>query len=283
MLVSSKNAKTEALNRPSDLVRKRRDTWLRGSPRGLGRRGGLRRGAAGRMRHRRGAIARPRGPHPALDWARSGAMALTGAPTRRRGSRPARWPHVLGARSWRCAHSPASAGDRSWTGPHARRASGDLRLEATGHDLAGRELPAAALPRRLDRRQSGAARRRRAAARVASPRPARATTRGRSSRSASRADSAAELVERARLLGLPVAEAGAPAASPPPWLRVAARGEPLIARGWRHAAGGRSLLAVGGAALHAAVGSGRRARGEGREPRPPGRRAPGTARRSSIC
>ena len=168
------------------------------------------------------------GPHPALDWARSGAMALTGqadAPPRlapgplaacARGTLMALGA-LVGER-WRSELDvPALLGERAAIFGLKRRGTispgGSCRLlpTATGWIAVHLARPddVALLPAWLMQGLPGDDPWAFVGERVASL-------------------SAAELVERARLLGLPVAQASAPAALPPPWFRLAARGAPLL-------------------------------------------------------
>ena len=167
-------------------------------------------------------------PHPALDWARSGAMALTGraegppqlAPgplaACARGALTAL--RTLAAKGWRSElEGPELLGERAAILGLTRRGvispGGSCRLlpSADGWIAVNLARPddVALLPAWLAEAGPGDDPWAFVAERVAN-RPS------------------TELVERARLLGLPVAEAGAPAASPPPWCRVAARGEPVL-------------------------------------------------------
>ena len=164
-------------------------------------------------------------PHPALDWARSGAMALAGraagppllapgplaacargALSALRALAGTAWrsqlegPEVLGERAalfgltrrgvispgGRCRLLPSLDG---WIAVNLARPDDVALLQAWFGEVGPGDDPWAFVAERVAQRSS------------------------------------AELVKRARLLGLPVAEAGEPDASPPPWCRVAARGE----------------------------------------------------------
>ena len=176
----------------------------------------------------------PRLEHPALAWARSGAMALTG-----RAEEP---PRLAPAPLATCAAAALDA-LRSLA-PTSRLALASARAGATGLDgaaLLGERAAHLGLARRGSVSAGGSCRLLRAAdgwIAVSLPReddraliPAWlggdedaasdpwATV---ASRVAER--HAADVVERARLLGLAVAEADAGAPVAPPWLRVAARG-----------------------------------------------------------
>ncbi len=166
--------------------------------------------------------------HPALDWARSGAMALTG----RADGPPQLAPGPLAA----CARGALTA-LRTLVGT-------GWRSELEGPELLGERAAILGLTRRSVISAGGSCRLLPSAdgwvavnlarpddvallpAWFAEAGPGDAPWAFVAERVAQR--SSAELVERARLLGLPVAEAGAPDASPPPWCRVAARGEPAM-------------------------------------------------------
>jgi hypothetical protein len=164
-------------------------------------------------------------PHPALDWARSGAMELTGRPE----APPRLAPGPLAA----CARGALTA---------LRTLAGTRwRSDLEGPEVLGERAAIFGLTRRGVVSPGGSCRLLPSldgwiAVNLARPDdvallPAWFAEAGPggdpwafvAERVAKR--SIAELVERARLLGLPVAEAGEPDASPPPWLRVAARGE----------------------------------------------------------
>ena len=182
----------------------------------------LRAPPAGRARRGREAL------HPALEWARSGAMALTG---------PADGTPRL-------APGPLAARARDAVAALARLAGSERLRVLDGGALLGERAALAGLARRGAVSPGGSCRLLRAAdgwiaASLARPDDARllpawlgegeagdpwrfvaerVTGRG-----------VDEIVARARLLGLPVAPAAAPGPAPPPWLRVAARG-PRAAR-----------------------------------------------------
>jgi hypothetical protein len=164
-------------------------------------------------------------PHPALDWAASGAMALTGfedgppvvAPGRlaacARGAAAAL--RLLAGARWRSdLDGPALLGERAAILGLRRRgtvsAGGSCRLLGAADGWLAINLPRAddlaALPAWLEERVTGDP------WTFVAERVARRSAR--------------ELVGRARLLGLAAAEAVAPAPRPPAWCRVEACGRP---------------------------------------------------------
>jgi len=167
--------------------------------------------------------------HPAIEWARSGAMALTG----RRDGHPRLAPGPLAA----CARGAALA---------LARLAGDRwppGLDAAA--LLGERAAILGLGRRGSVSPGGSCRLLRAADRWIAVNLARPEDRAslaawlgegdtsdawRFAAERVRTRAAAALVERARLLGLPAAVATAPAAQAPPWCRVPVVGAP-VARG----------------------------------------------------
>ena len=167
-------------------------------------------------------------PHPALDWARSGAMALTG----RAEAPPRLAPGPLAA----CARGALRA-LRALAGTH-------WRSDLEGPDVLGERAAIFGLTRRGVISPGGSCRLLPSldgwiAVNLARPDdvallPAWFAEAGPAGdpwafvaeRVAKRPS--LELVERARLLGLPVADAREPDASPPPWCRVAACGERVM-------------------------------------------------------
>jgi len=177
----------------------------------------------------------PRSEHPALVWARSGAMALTG--------RAEEAPRLAPAPLATCAAAALDA--LRALAPAARLAHGVAGVD--GAALLGERAAYFGLARRGAISPGGSSRLLRAAdgwiaaslpreddralipawlggGEGAAPDP----WAGVASRVAERP--AAEVVSRGRLVGLAVAEAGARAAVAPPWLRVAARGPRRAAR-----------------------------------------------------
>jgi crotonobetainyl-CoA:carnitine CoA-transferase CaiB-like acyl-CoA transferase len=164
-----------------------------------------------------------RGAHPAVEWARSGAMALTGEAD----GPPRLAPGPLAS----CARGAADA--------VARLAGERWRASLDGPALLGERAAIFGACRRGTTSPGGTCRLLRAADRWIAVNLARADDlsllpawlgegptadpwRFAEERVALRP--AAEVVERARLLGLPAAVAEDPRSAPPPWCRVAARG-----------------------------------------------------------
>jgi crotonobetainyl-CoA:carnitine CoA-transferase CaiB-like acyl-CoA transferase len=187
--------------------------------------------------------------HPALAWARSGAMALTG-----RAEEPPRLAPgplalcasaALDALRALAPGSPLASGEGSATG-----------APLDGAALLGERAAYLGLTRRGSVSPGGSCRLVRAAdGWIAvnlpreddlallpawlgdAPEPASDPWRFVAARVAQ--GHAAPLVARARLLGLAAAEAGAPAERPPPWLRIGVRGAPRAA-----SSGGRRPLVL---------------------------------------
>jgi hypothetical protein len=165
--------------------------------------------------------------HPDLAWARSGAMALTG---------PARGTACL-------APGPLAARARDAVAALAEISGAGALRRLDGAALLGERAALAGLRRRGRISPGGSCRLLRArdgwlALNLArpddvralpawlaadGPPPDRDAWRFAAPRIAERG--AGELVERARLLGLPAAPVAAPSQAPPPWLRVPLRGE----------------------------------------------------------
>jgi crotonobetainyl-CoA:carnitine CoA-transferase CaiB-like acyl-CoA transferase len=170
-----------------------------------------------------------RGPHPAIDWARSGAMALTGA---------ADGPPRL-------APGPLATSARGAADAIALLAGDRWRTVVDGPALLGERAAIFGLYRQGTTSPGGTCRLLRAADRwiavnLARPEdvsllpawlgegPLSDPWRFVETRVALRP--ADEVVARARLLGLPAAVAADPPAVAPPWCRVAARGTPAPRR-----------------------------------------------------
>ena len=163
-------------------------------------------------------------PHPALEWARSGAMALTG-----RSEGP---PRLEAAGVATVARGVALA-------LSALAAQHGVELRVDGPALLGERAALLGLTRRGGVSAGGASRLLRAAdGWIAASLPRRDDLASlpawldvepigdvwRALAERAREHAAAELVERARLLGLAVAPAAEPPSEIPPWMRVAARG-----------------------------------------------------------
>jgi crotonobetainyl-CoA:carnitine CoA-transferase CaiB-like acyl-CoA transferase len=168
-------------------------------------------------------------PNPALEWARSGAMALTGR---------AEGPPVL-------APGPLAACARGAVGA-LRVLAGDGGLsDLDGAALLGERAAVFGLSRGGTTSPGGSCRLLRAADRFFAVNLARpddvallpawlgegdATDPWRFVAERAERASASEIVERARLLGLPAAVAVGPSPVAPPWCRVAIRGAPSSQR-----------------------------------------------------
>jgi len=179
----------------------------------------------------------PRPEHPALAWARSGAMALTG-----RADEP---PRLAPAPLAACAAAALDA-LRTLAPASGLAAAGADGPELDGAALLGERAAYLGLARRGSVSPGGSCRLLRAADGWIAASLPREDDRALipawladgedaasdpwtavASRVAER--QTADVVARARLLGLAVAEAGAAAGEAPPWFRAAARGAPRIA------------------------------------------------------
>ena len=185
----------------------------------------------------------PRAEHPALAWARSGAMALTG-----RADEP---PRLAPAPLAGCAAAALDA-LRALAATSGGEASGADVSELDGASLLGERAAYLGLARRGSLSPGGSCRQLRAADGWIAASLPREDDRALipawlgdgehaasdpwgvvAARVAER--QAADVVARARLLGLAVAEAGAATGDAPPWFRVAARGLRRAARSKRSA------------------------------------------------